>query len=216
MKLLPYLRATSFRFLLAIGLLGVAVARVHGADKGQAASPDSETFTVDFPGGSLAQLLTQLKNAQNWSVDIVGSKEDLEAASLPPFSVHNIFRNQFLGMLSNILSKRGFLFDPQGASVAVLSRREENMGNFVSQDLSPFLNTRSVDDIVDAIRTACAMNPSSGGRELKIKFHPQTRLLLIAGNDLEVSIAIRVLNSLVPQPKDEKLNSNAKPADTSK
>jgi len=211
MKLLPRIRALSLQSLVTAGFLALAVACVRGADRVPNATPEAETFTVDFPGGSLAQLLTQLSSTQHWSVDIVGSKEDLDAAKLPPFSVHNIHRGEFMGMLANILSKRGFLFDPSSPDVAVFNRREtSSVSNFVSQDLSPFLGSRSVDDIVDAIRTACAMNPASNGQELKIKFHPQTKLLLISGNDLDVSIAMRVLNSLVPQPKDEKLSSTEK------
>lgn len=201
------------RSLLAAAAFAIAAAVASGADNSPAVSQASETFTVDFSGGSLAQLLAQLNSTQNWSVDIVGAKEDLDAATLPPFSVHHIRRAEFMGMLANILSKRGFQFDPSSPNVAVLNRREPNAGgDFVSQDLSPFLNTRSADDIVDAIRTACAMYPASNGRELKIKYHPQTKLLLISGNGWDVMIAMRVLNSLIPQPKGEKLNPNAKPA----
>jgi hypothetical protein len=211
------IQKSSLRSFLALATFAVAAVIVMGANDSPAASRAPETFTVEFSGGSLAQLLAQLNNAQHWAVDIVGSKEDLDAATLPPFSVHNIQRGQFMGLLANILSRRGFEFDPSSPDVAVLNKREGNVArNFFSKDLSPFLDTKSVDDIVDAIRTACSMNPSPKGQELKIKFHPQTKLLLISGNDQDVNIAIRVLISLDIPQKEGQLNSKAKSAEIGK
>lgn len=194
-------RTFSLRSLFATGTFAIAAAIALGAESSPIASEAPDTFAVDFSGGSLAQLVAQLESTPpHWSVDIVGSKADLDAATVPPFSVHHIHKDQLMGLLANILPKSGFMFAPFGPEGAVLSRREANgASNFVSHDLSPFLNTRSVDDIVDAIRTACSMNPSPNGPELKIKYHPRTKLLLISGNEQDIGIAIRVLNSLVPQ-----------------
>ena len=198
----------TFRSLLALAAFAAAALR---ADDNRPVPPASATpafVDIDFPGGSLAQLFEMLP--KTYRINIVGPKAYL-AAPLPPFSVHLEHSGELLNLLALLLDSDGFRLAPISETTAVLSKHDAGSnGEFVSRDLSPFVDAqRSVDDIVDAIRTACAMTSSADPSALKIKYHPKSGLLLMAGPESELKVATRVIDGLLAHPKDEKLKSGA-------
>jgi hypothetical protein len=147
------------------------------------------------------------------SLDIVGPK-DYFSAPLPAFSVQRVeSRSDLIGMISVLLEPTEFRLHQVGEHLAVLTKNESKRGHeFISREISSLVDAqRSVDDIVDAIRTACAMVPSGNRDALQIKYHPQTGLLLMAGPAVDLDVAEQVLGALHSEHgRDDRLKSTAK------
>lgn len=165
-------------------------------------------ISVDFPGGSVAQLVAAVNKPDGHAFNLLGETEDL-ATRLPAFSVRNVNPSAFAMALRQLLEPRGITVMPEGPDLFVLRKvatmvRREPVA-FESFQLSPYLDKQSVEDIVSAMRTAWELNPANKPEELQLKFHPATRLLLASGSADAIRVASKVLSTLSRTP--EKLSN---------
>jgi hypothetical protein len=164
--------------------------------------------TLDFPGGTVAQLIASLASSSS-SFNLIGAPGDL-AAAIPPFSLRNANTFAFAQALDNLLQADGLTLGGDWSSnVFTVEKRpadEKSAGGALTQSclLSQELKVQSIDAILDAIRTAWALDPAHDPSALHLKFHPATQLLLISGPSEGVRIALNVVRHLtVPPAEDE-------------
>ncbi|HUR60520.1 MAG TPA: hypothetical protein VM029_22560 [Opitutaceae bacterium] len=201
-------RFPSFPGLAAIVLLAAAPLSGPAADSRPTTSPQP-TITLDFPGGSVASLMTQVGRMDH-SFMVMGEKADM-AAELPPFALRNAEPGALGAALNIFLNARGFELKPGSGhqnTVYVLRKMVPGAGGeqtiFDSFQLAPFLESQSIDDITGAIRTAWEMNPAHKPTSLQLKYHPATSILLASGTPEALEVVRRVLGVLKrsdPKPK---------------
>ena len=127
---------------------------------------------------------------------------DLSGIMVPAFSLQDARPGQVLDVVALLLKESRYSFIPIGESVVVLKARDDPASGPVARDLTEALKSRTVEDIEDAIRTACSMVPGARYESLEIKYHPTTRLLLVKGPKPSVAAALSVLDGLkAPAPK---------------
>ncbi|HVS52070.1 MAG TPA: hypothetical protein VHD62_06910 [Opitutaceae bacterium] len=180
----------------------------------EAAAP-VPTLSIDFVGGSVADLLATLaKNGTRFN--LLANNEEM-ATPLPAFSVRNALPTGLAKALDQLVHARGLSVEqtgsgPIGAEPVFVLIRPLRPSNtiFESFQMEPYLQKHSIQDIIDAIRTAWTMNPAHGADELQVKFHPPTKLLLASGSPAGIELARQVVNSLTPSvrialsPEDER------------
>lgn len=163
--------------------------------------------TLDFPGGTLAQLIALLGNSGS-SFNLIGEPGELVAA-LPPLSVRNASTFAFAQALDTLLQADGLTLGGDWSSnVFTVAKRpadEKSAGGALTQSclISQELKVQSIDAIVDAIRTAWALDPAHDPKALRLKFHPATQLLLISGPPEGVRIALDVVRHLTAPPAED-------------
>jgi hypothetical protein len=164
--------------------------------------------TLNFPGGTLAQLIAALANSGS-NFNLIGEPGDL-SATIPPLSVRNANTFAFAQALDSLLQADALTLGGDWSSnVFTVEKRpadEKGASGTLTQScqLSPELKLQPIDAIVDAIRSAWALDPAHDPKALRLQFHPATRLLLISGPPEGVRIALNVIRHLsVPPPEDE-------------
>src|SRR6185503_16005861 len=117
---------------------------------------NEKTLTVDFPGGTITQLVTQLSQIGGRTLNVLGDKADL-ATQLPPFSLRNADPAALAAALNMFLASRDLqLMQSSGHEngVYVLRGLSRPMGIepsvFDSFQLAPYLEAQSIDDITGA------------------------------------------------------------------
>src|SRR5882724_6835766 len=66
-------------------------------------------FNIEFPGGTLKQLLAKLAGPEGMSFNMIGSGDPADFATLlPPFSLHNAKLISVAKVLDSLLGPRGF------------------------------------------------------------------------------------------------------------
>ncbi len=214
------------RFLLtALVGLGLSILRPLGAADAPAPSAPSQPapeqpklINIDFPGGTIAELITALRKDNAGAFNLIGEKADL-ATVLPAFSVRNAQPNSFATALDALLRPHGLYLGSGGYSqngVFVVLRgqtppaSEVPKNAFLSIQLAPYLEAQSVDDIVGAIRAAWTLDPKHRAEDLRLQFHPATKLLLVSGPPQETDGVVRqVMGSLRLSASPAKENSGA-------
>ncbi len=171
--------------------------------------------TIKSSGGPLSALLVETSRDNDHSLSVInaGQPGDLDTP-LPPFELRNANWGSVLGVLGNLLEARGLSLKLAGSDtpnpsdsknvVCVLRRNgppPEAKGppptTFESFQLSEFIDSKqTVDVIVDAIRSAWALDPSHDPATLQVKFHPQTKLLFVSGPGSAITIARQVIAGL--------------------
>jgi hypothetical protein len=167
--------------------------------------PHQPYISVDFPGGSLAELNAAIKSSGSMSFNLVGEKSEL-AAEVPPFSIRNAAPDAFAMALNQVLTARGLnisaagnMGGPNAVYVVTKARAPRPVNEpvvFESFQLEGNLEKASIDDIVAAIRTAWELNPENKPDALKMKFHPATKLLLVSGTPSALTVARQVVSTL--------------------
>lgn len=180
-------------------------------------------FNIDFPGGSIDQLVKSISTAGGGTFNVVGEKADL-ATEIPAFSLRNADGESLANALSQLVVPRGLNiirapgpnFGPKGPTnfpIYVLVKRNAiDRPMTKSFQVGPYLDKQSVDDIVVAIRTLWELNPGNRPEALQIKYHPPTKLLLVSGTPEAIMAAAEVISNLAIPPKPSpKESSPTKP-----
>jgi hypothetical protein len=177
-------------------------------------------ISVDFPGGTFADLLKAITNSGGVAFNVVGEKAVL-ATDLPAFSIRNALPLSVAAALNQLIAPRGLnLLNPGNYSpeVYVLSERRPASFNepvvFDSFQLASYLEKQGIDDIVGAIHTAWELNSVHKADALQLKFHPPTKLLLVSGSPEAVNIARQVVSTLMGAPEKGPITNSATPAAT--
>ena len=145
-------------------------------------------------------------------LNLVNRDDSAEFAKieLPPFSLRNVNQINIVEILATMLETRGFRFKSIGGIRSFVGLVEKIPASekapapqlqFLSFQLAPFLQSQSVNDIVEAIHTAWELDPSHASTMLHIKFHPGTSILLVSGPQEAINIARNVLIELKRPPE---------------
>jgi hypothetical protein len=211
------LRISSF-FLTTILALGCFSPSIRADETKPPAAPSPapvqvkqpiKLINLDFPGGTVAQFVEAVTKPDNGPFNIIGEKEEMEV-QLPPFSLRNVEFNALFTALSVLLHQRGLNLTVGGPGLSVLSK-DENLRRFPVPDptrsafesfqLAPYLAEQSVDDIVGAIHTAWELDPTHDRNALRLKFHPPTSVLLVAGPPDAITLTRNVLGQIKRSPE---------------
>lgn len=209
LRVSPLLFATAFAFLST-----AAVAQDKPATPAPARPSDPYSISIDFPGGPLSQLVARLNASREDKLSIMQSA-NLDPV-LPAFSVRDARIDAVIIALGQLLQPQGYMLNPTGPNLAVLSKWPEHRGQgFASLPLGDKLAGEggwTIEEIIAAIQMGCEFANTEGkASSLRFKYHPGTRLLFVAGSEQEVDIAQRVFGSLpgrsvrgTPAPAAEK------------
>ncbi len=172
-------------------------------------------LSIDFPGGSLGDLIALVEKTNNdVSLNVIGEKGAL-ATEIQPFTVKNAYRDGILRAIGALLRDKGIRIEQVDRGIFIVStdgakdRRPAHLSPdevlavrrtqtiFDSFQLGSYLDDQqSVDNIVDVIRTAWTLNPAHDVNALQIKFHPATKLLLVSGPPDAIEMTRQVIRSL--------------------
>jgi len=164
------------------------------------------TLTLDFPGGSLGDLIKTVEGMSGEpALNVIGEKAAL-ATEVQAFTVRNANRDIVLMAIGQLLRSKGVRLEAVGNGVFIVSSdasrdrrppRAKTEAIFDSFQLGGIIDEQqSVDNIVDAIRTAWTLNPAHEANALQLKFHPGTKLLLVSGPPDAVEMTRQVIRSL--------------------
>ena len=187
----------------------------------EAASPSTNAtpklITFDFPGGTVAELLTGTGFSSNASVYVInpngisvtGAKVINEPSVdtttvVPPFSVRNATPDDLVRAFNAAMAPYGLRLITNGTSfLLMMSKRPDQPSRpsfFNSYQLNPYLEQQSIDDIVDAIQTAWALDPAIKAASPQLKYHPATSILFVYGSPEALGTAQQVIYSLKHGP----------------
>jgi hypothetical protein len=177
---------------------------------------DPKGISVDFPGGSLAQLLGAISN-QSGSVpfNMIASNDAL-ALAVPAFSVRNAGPRDLALALDQLLV--GYVVDfptdkaerdgqPIFTIRASESVRQESSepkqlpSKATSYPVTQLLQAQiPIDKVIDSINAAWTLDPVNKPDDLKVKYHEATGILLIsARDDRALKLVDRMIGSLREQ-----------------
>jgi hypothetical protein len=175
-------------------------------------------FAVRSEGGPLRELLAEMGRDKeiNLSVINAGDSSDLDLV-LPAFELRNANWSMLIEVLSNFVATRGLLLKLAGSdypnldlakTVLCVMRRNEapearrsSDSAFESFQLADYIHrAQTVDVVVDAIRGGWALVPGSDQAALRIKFHPETKLLLVSGPASATQVARQIVAGLQKKP----------------
>ncbi len=176
--------------------------------------PHFKPISVDFPGGTLNDLLALIAKNPEVSLSVINAGEPADLATpVPAFVLRNTTAPTILQVLARLLNPRGLELSPvsgdDNSVVALLVRHDPARPGpvrappteFESFQLGPFLGETSVDDVVAAIRTAWELDPHHDASALRLKFHPPTSILLVSGPREGLSMAMKIISQLKPSTK---------------
>ena len=222
------MKITAPRHLLAALLAATPLAALRadpGASAPAAASAPSKspsTITLDFPGGTLGELIAMIqKTGGEPALNVIGEKAAL-ATQVQAFTVQNADRDTILGAVGQLLRGTGVRVEPVGRGVFIVSLDRnsppligaerallDSLGGrdrrptrppeamFDSFPLNGLVDEQqSVDTIVDVIRSAWTLNPAHDANALAIKYHTATKLLLVSGPPEAIEMTREVIRSL--------------------
>ena len=169
----------------------------------QAISPNEPSFDLDFPGGSVADLLQAIEKATGHVPNVVlGQYAD--RLKIPPLKVRGIT----LAQLFDALKRAGVGFwNRDGGSLvaawAVMAPSPyEGRTTMVRVfNIQPLLQTRDVKDIVAAAQVALEMDRGPEKDQPQMKYHKETQLLIVSGTPYQTGIVEEVLKALAASPK---------------
>lgn len=194
--------------LLPALLLAVLLSNsfLTGVAQDQATPPrrDPYTISIDFAGGPLSKLVASLNADKEPKLSIIQSA-GLDPV-LPAFSVRDVRIDGVIMALGRILQTQGYMLDPTGPNLAVLSKIPQSLGQgFASLPLGDKLEGGegkwTVEEIIAAIQMGCEFANADGKpSSLRFKYHPATKLLFAAGSEQEIDVAHRVFGSLPGKP----------------
>ena len=174
---------------------------------GAAGLPSNVTahpITIDFPGGSIAQLVALINSSDNGPFNLIGEKSFQETA-LPPFSLHNVEPASLAVALNALLRPRELAFSLAGPNIFILAKSVSPSSlyapaapTFQAFQLAPYLTKLSVEDIIDAIVVAWESFPGNDPKQLGFKYHSATKLLFVYGPPEAIAIATKLIPQLDP------------------
>ena len=159
------------------------------------ANANQPTFSIDFPGGTIADLVNTVTR-NGGTLSIIGDKADMKI-ELPPFSLRNVTTEMLASALRQFMRYRGFEINSSG-EIYVLSNyiKQPGQNTFDAYQLASYLEYQSVEEICDAIQTAWTLNPSTHVSSPQLKYHKGTTTLFVSGDHEAIEIAKRVISVL--------------------
>jgi hypothetical protein len=200
-----------------LGAMAVAVALPLGVwAEGKAIPSNTETFDIQFPGGSPSELLSALESAGGKKVNAL-VLPGMEKVRFPKLDFQGVTTANVLNavsMLDNGRTARWLENDRVWILTAPSTNRRPQVfyvGNLLSQ--------LKIDDITTAIQTTWQMAGKPATAEMK--FHEETKLLIVLGESQQLESVTEVLGQLMnsisnsPTPSVSTSKSAKAPASTS-
>jgi hypothetical protein len=189
-----------------------------------AAKPGTPSINIDFPGGSIAQLVAQINTSESGPFNLIGEKK-FQETPLPPFSLRNTEPASLAVGLNGLLRPSELAISLAGQNIFVLTKSVSPSSPFTTTaqtfqafQLAPYLATLSVEEITDAILVAWESAPDHDPKQLRFKFHPATKLLFVYGPPEAIAIATQLVPQLDPaattRARLESYRSSGKSAQT--
>jgi hypothetical protein len=178
------------------------------------------SLNVEFPGGTISELLASLPKNKALPFNLVGEKEDL-ATQLPPLSLASVTPETLFSAINKFLHPRGLgisqtrasNYEPFGRSTVYILERivrpeaglSPTAARFRSYPLHDYLTeTQTIDAITDAMREAWQMMPNAKSDALVLKFHPGTQLLLVSAPPEAIGVVESIISKL---PSKTRINT---------
>ena len=168
------------------------------------ASRFAETaINLDFPGGTLAQLIVALESPQRGPFNLIGEKA-LQDTPVVPFTLRGVEITPLISALNNLLRPQGVAVGFSGPNIFTLTKVAQfsyptpATANFQAIQVGPFLSTHSIEEITDAIKSAWQGEPTHGAKTLELKYHAATKLLFVYGPPEALALASSVVAQLNP------------------
>jgi hypothetical protein len=162
--------------------------------------PASQPFDIDFPGGTLAELIKVIEGKLGSKSNVIATKEAL-AVVLPDFSLHQVRTKDVLSAVLKLgpTGRQRLDLSSSGAIITVTLQAYpiHKVPKWTRvHDLRDLLGGGGykIADIVTAIETAWDMGAKE--RSAQLKFHQETQLLIAMGTEFELDIIDRVLTEL--------------------
>lgn len=206
--------------LLLVGLLGIALT-VNGQEQPSKGfiPPGSvlPAFDLDFKGGIVQEFVDAMNKKLNGTLNVIIPAE-AEATMIPPMKMKGVNVSQVFDAMQrasrklvpirigNVYQERqtSFTFTTSGpiseSSVWAFwvdgVVREPEQPGYRFYQLGPYLGPEGlkIEDITTAIQTTLKMLKQEPGPTLK--FHPETKLLIVVGKDSEFRLIDDVLKEL--------------------
>jgi hypothetical protein len=192
-------------------LVGLAlIATVNAAEPAASANPtvarprSATTVDVRFAGGTIAQLIAELKTADGTGFNLMGDPSLFETP-VPKTVVSNVEIFNFTSALTSMLRTSGLMITLSGGNIFVLTKvpvftstLPTTTATFQAYQLAPYLPTVSADEAIDAIGTAWKADPKHDPAALSFKFHPATKILFVYGPPEAITMATQIIPQLNP------------------
>ena len=202
------------RFLLATALLIIPTAAMaaDAAASGQnerALPPQTQTaaasepsFDLDFPGGSVTDLLQAIEKSSGRVPNvIVGDAAD--KVKIPPLRVRRIKLSELFISLREAGAGDWRGMPPPPFTTWALAHRDPRLpfpdavDEYVNVfNIQPLLANRDIKDIVAAVQVTLEMEKNAGGLAAQLKYHKETQLLIVSGTGRQISMVNEVLRAL--------------------
>ena len=198
---------TKFLACLTLGAISAA------AQAAEPTNPTAPTTTrprsasavdVRFAGGTIAQLVAELKTPDGSGFNLMGDPTLFETP-VPKTVVSNVEIFNLTSALSSMLRTNGLMISLSGGNIFVLTKipvftstLPVPTATFQAYQLAPYLQTVSADEVIDAISTAWKADPKHSAAALTFKFHPATKILFVYGPPEALTMATQIIPQLNP------------------
>ncbi len=161
-------------------------------------------IALDFAGGTLADLSVALNNLGENACTIVGEKAHMQTP-IPALSYRNAHQTAIFSSLQVLLQPKGLKLQASGTIATVFAdpkneKPEANRRMLLQSHTFPLgkliSETFKYEDIRDAIRTAWDANPENNPKDLEIRYHEKTQLLIVVGNQSGLQLASTIVGSI--------------------
>ncbi len=176
---------------------------------------DPKGISVDFPGGSLAQLLAAISKSNSEPFNLIAPHDAL-ALAVPQFSVRNVSPRNLALALDQILD--GYIVDfpkgeterdgqpiftirPSQIQPPAAKHEKAKPERFKSYPIDRIvLGQIPVEKVIEAINSAWTLDPANKIEDLKLKYHTATGTLLVSTREEAALITTdQVISSLRDQ-----------------
>lgn len=173
--------------------------RVIGMDSPQ---KKHAQFNIEFVGGTLADLLLQIEKECQIAPNLIYTA-DASKVVLPSFKLHSVTLKDIVKALAHIDPALKISHDNEIITITWYETPQESRIEVYL--LEQYLKKHKIEELVTAIQTAWEMESTEPAA--KLKFHPDTKLLIALGREKELKIIQMVLSQL-------KLETSESPQET--
>jgi hypothetical protein len=178
--------------LFAMAALGAEDTKKPAPDR----NPEAAAFDLSFPGGTVAEFVAQTEKAidQSWGgrprPNFVVPTE-ARSLKVPKVELRSVDMETLMNAMSTMLG-REHMWQRVGGSTWVLYTRPDTRNTqafFIGHLLFKF----KIEDVTTAIETVWQMD---AGKKADLKYHQDTRLLIIRADKAQLEMATNVLTQL--------------------
>jgi hypothetical protein len=183
--------------------------------------PSGPRFDIDFPGGGAADLIKAIENESKTRPNVMIHPE-CASYEIPPFRLREVTASQIFNTLNSLAEpdyssgvwRQVPMQDGEVWTLTKFNAKTSNSGMMGGIppygqptappvprsckifNLTPYLEAFTVEDITTAVQGAWDLLQGQGNPS--IKYHKDTRLLIVVGATPEINVVADVLQQLAP------------------